>query len=453
MPGWHQLRLGLCEDYPEESRTLEAARRDLELTKRSGAQVLRIAFGWDAMEPNQGQYDWSFWDEFVPMAVDEFGVTLIPYVCYTPAWASSDPGPDHWRAPPKRTEDFAAFVRALVRRYGKWIKTWELWNEPDNPAYWLGTPAQFADLTKAGSAAVRETDPNATVVLGGLAGELDFLETVFRDEQIAPSVDVVNFHSYLETWHPDPIERISSEIERASDIVESFGENEPLWLAEVGYSSVGPRRKTSDVYYPRFADEHSAEAQADAMVRFVTLAAASKRISTFAWYRINDLPLAQDVIGDDNNRYLGVVTVYGERKPALSAFEWLSQTFAQPYRTVQVHATSRASRNVQLKAFEFRDGRRLVFAWQGRPGSGAEHTRMKKDERRTLVQMYFPELPHASLATLAPISGASRDTTTPRLLKDGRIEIELVGSVVQVFELRQTNSASSAAMAELSHAR
>lgn len=90
---WHETALGLCEDYPDETRSLEAARRDL-----AGARVLRAAFGWDAIEAERGRYDWSFWDDFVRTAKADYGLTLIPYVRYTPRWAASDDGDDFWRS-------------------------------------------------------------------------------------------------------------------------------------------------------------------------------------------------------------------------------------------------------------------------------------------------------------------------------------------------------------------
>jgi hypothetical protein len=40
-----QVPLGLCEDYPEESRSLEEARRDFELLRAAGLRVLRISIG------------------------------------------------------------------------------------------------------------------------------------------------------------------------------------------------------------------------------------------------------------------------------------------------------------------------------------------------------------------------------------------------------------------------
>ena len=109
------LLIGLCEDYPEESRTLEEAHRDLLVVKTNGFSVLRIAFGWDAMEPQKGIYDWSFWDDFVAMA-NAMDVRLIPYICYTPQWAARDPQHEQfWTQPPRDMQDFTEFLDVLVQ--------------------------------------------------------------------------------------------------------------------------------------------------------------------------------------------------------------------------------------------------------------------------------------------------------------------------------------------------
>jgi hypothetical protein len=58
------------------------------------------------------------------MAVDEFGIKLIPYVCYTPQWAATDDGADFWRSPPRDPEDFARFMTTNVGRYKHAIHSW-----------------------------------------------------------------------------------------------------------------------------------------------------------------------------------------------------------------------------------------------------------------------------------------------------------------------------------------
>lgn len=348
---------------------MAAARSDLVTTKNAGATVLRIAFGWDAMEPEPGKFDWSFWDDFVRVAAEE-NLTLIPYICYTPRWAASDQGENSWRSPPRNPDEFGRFVAALVQRYRDTIRTWELWNEPDNPAYWSGTVAQMAALIRAGSRAVRAADPTARVVLGGIATELPFLEALFRQERIAPYIDVVNLHSYFETWHPEPIERLPDYLDDAAEIVRVHGEDEPLWLAETGYSSVGPRPVISEVYRAIFQGEHTESAQAAALVRTFLLGLNVTKMELFAWYRINDLIAAQNVIGDDNNRHLGVRRIDGSLKPAHAAFRQLAQLFTvtrfRPAKP-EVHLAAPANSPAIVRTFELEDGRVVIGAWLARP--------------------------------------------------------------------------------------
>ncbi|HEY9509095.1 MAG TPA: cellulase family glycosylhydrolase, partial [Verrucomicrobiae bacterium] len=216
---FRHVTIGLCEDYPEESRTLTAARRDLEVLATNDLRVLRIAFGWDAMEPEPGKFDWSFWDDFVRLAVDEYHIRLIPYICYTPRWASSSDGEDFWRQPPKDNAAFANFVKQLVAHYRDRIHSWEIWNEPDNPSYWGGTVDQFADLLATGANAIHATDPTANIVMGGLAWDLNFLEGVLAHPEAMTHVDVINLHNYYETWSSDPLERIPEYVGRTHDIL------------------------------------------------------------------------------------------------------------------------------------------------------------------------------------------------------------------------------------------
>ena len=146
----------------------------LALVRAVGARHLRFAVGWDSTEVEPGKYDWSAWDALFGL-LREAGVTPLPYVCYTPRWLTPSDPKDFWRRPadPRR---FARFVSALVERYRGQAPSWELWNEPDNELYWLGTAEQFARLVEAGARAVRTADPAARVVLGGMSkGRSPFL--------------------------------------------------------------------------------------------------------------------------------------------------------------------------------------------------------------------------------------------------------------------------------------
>lgn len=435
--GWQSVAIGLCEDYPEETRTLTKAREDLAAVRATGATVLRIAFGWDAMEPERGRYDWSFWDDYVAAATREFGLTLIPYICYTPRWAARDAGENFWRSPPRDPEDFGRFVTALVRRYGHVIHTWELWNEPDNAAYWLGTVDDYAALVHAGSRAVRSADPRARVVLGGIATELPFLQALFERLHVAPDVDIVNLHTYLETWHPDPLESLPDYLERAADIVRTHGEAEPLWLAEAGYSSVGERAKVSDVYRAHWQGEHTDAAQAAALVRLFLLALGTERVSLIAWYRINDLEAKQEVIGDDNNRHLGIRTASGQPKLAIAALTQLATRFAQPYRVlgVPVRVVTSTTTAPIVKAFTWRDGRILVAAWMAHGESlRAETASPAPDTRQARVTVELPFPVHrAQLTDATGRSVAGENVVTATGANTTQVTLDVRGGEVRLW--------------------
>ncbi len=363
------MSIGIGEDYASNRRTREAARQDLEACRRAGATVLRISFSWSEMESEPGRYDFAFWDDVVPMAVDEYKLRLIPYVCYTPGWASAEPDSKTvWTTPPKDLAAFGRFVGALVARYKGRIHSWEIWNEPDIPEFWTGSPPRFAALLAEGSRAVRRADPTARVVLGGIARRPEFLRELLRDEKVSPMIDVVNCHSYFETWHEGTIEGLPTYIGTMSDIIADYGDGQELWMAEVGYSSYRPEGsgRISDTYLARHGFEHTPEYQAEALLRTMALIRSTGRVALVTWYRINDLPAGQEVIGDVNNHFLGVADVRGRAKPALEGFRRAAGLFAGPLRPAddRVLVTRPIAARAEVHAFDSPDGGQTVVAWQ-----------------------------------------------------------------------------------------
>lgn len=392
-----RVPLGLCEDYPEETTTAAIYNADFDLLDRAGIDLLRISFGWDGIEAEaDGEYDWLFWDDYVRTAVDEHGITLIPYVMYTPRWASrTKDDATFWRSPPEDFEQFGEFVFDLVTRYKDRIHSWELWNEPDIEWYWMGTPEEFAEYVKVGAEAVRRADPEATVVLGGIAYQPDFIRTLFRDHGVSPYVDVVNMHNYYETWHHGAIEGIGEYIRHVDEVVERYGDGQPLWMAEVGYSTVRDGAHVSDDYTAYYDYEHTPAYQAVQLFKTVTAALATDRLSALAWYEIKDLPPADEVIGDNNNRHLGVALADHTPKPAEHALAFANRFYSEPMRSIddEVAFARAADSDVVLHAFEQEDGDVILAGWlqtrevgeQNEPGDG-----MHRDTRSETIEVTVP---------------------------------------------------------------
>lgn len=153
----------------------------------SGVEAARTSFSWTRAQPQPGRpFDFSRSDGDVRMAALH-GVTLLPVVQYAPGWARAYP--NRPTSPPRRESDYAAYLTALVARYGPngsfWalnpsipkrpVREWQIWNEPHLRTYWdaparsrWGSPRGYVRLLAASHLAIKRADPGAKVVLAGL---------------------------------------------------------------------------------------------------------------------------------------------------------------------------------------------------------------------------------------------------------------------------------------------
>jgi len=396
---------GLADDYPEESAPVEKMKRDLATMRAVGAQQLRFAVGWDSIETEPGKYDWKVWDALFAL-VREAGVTPLPYVCYTPRWLTPADPKDFWRRPadPGR---FARFMSALVQRYRGQAPSWELWNEPDNDYYWLGTVEEFAKLVEAGARSVRAADPAARVVLGGMSkGRSPFLEELLGRYQVGRSVDVISLHGYLETWDSGRSEEYPARIEAVARLARETAPQADLWLAEFGYSNWRmPDGRPSQWSYAVHGYEHTDRFQAVALFRAHVLALATQRLSLTTWYRIDDLPPAEGVIGDDNNKHLGIVDEQGRPKPAFHALRLYEQLLARPVRLADARAQVYAGGQTIVHVFEARSGDVVVAAWLRSAVGGGDPGGRADDPREDAVAVRLPVGPGAELTAFDVTTG------------------------------------------------
>ena len=416
---------GLADDYPEELDPAGKMRRDIAVLQAAGIRYLRFAIGWDSTETERGKYDWSEWDALFAL-LREAGITPLPYVCYTPRWLHPEDAKDFWRRPADPAR-FARFLSALVQRYRGQVPSWELWNEPDNEQYWLGTVEQYARLVEAGARAVRTADPGARVVLGGMAKMRSrFLEDLLGPLGVGRLVDVINLHGYLETWDAARAEEYPRRIEAVAQLAREVAPGADLWLAEFGYSDWRrPDGRPSEWSYAVHAYEHTTAFQAVALFRAHVLALTTQRLSLTAWYRIDDLGGTQAVIGDDNNKHLGIVDAQGNQKPAFHALRLYAQLLGRSVRLadarVQVHAGSQSVVHV----FETESGELIIVAWlRSAPASGDPGGR-EADLREDTIALRLPVGPGAELTVF--------DVQTAQPI---RSEAVLDGSLLTNVQLR-----------------
>jgi hypothetical protein len=129
-------------------------------------------------------------------------------------------------------QDWQGNVSAIVASdETKLVSAWEIWNEPNNPSFYLGymdgTPEHYFDMLKVAYTTIKSTS-NAPVVSAGLSPNDDWL-TWLNDLQDLGSKnysDIQGIHLYYDLASTN-LEKVNS--------VKVYGQ--PVWITEIGRPS------------------------------------------------------------------------------------------------------------------------------------------------------------------------------------------------------------------------
>jgi hypothetical protein len=239
--------------YPGHSATEIASQ--LQALRDTGATLARTDSLWEATEPapprdGRHEYDWRF-DDRVAGDLAAAGLRWLPIIDYTPAWAQSLPGQEH--SPPVHDSDYAAYAQAFAARYGTqgafWkahpslpqlpVETYEIWNEPDNPDFWVPhpDPARYARMYAAARSAIRAEQPDARVLVGGLDNLTPFLpDMLSADPALRREIDGIALHPYA----PAPQQVISQVVTTRHALSRLGLGGVPLYVTEWGWDTSPP---------------------------------------------------------------------------------------------------------------------------------------------------------------------------------------------------------------------
>jgi hypothetical protein len=212
-----------------------------QLVREAGVRWVRTSISWasveedniDLTDPANGN-----WPDSGIFNLANEGFNVLVFIWKNPDWAASTScGPLY----PGMLEEFGEFLTALVTRYSQPpynVKYWEFYNEPDIKdseegkdygGCWGNNGAEYAQMLAEADAAIHGVDPEAKILLGGLAYEWwngdyfnsgihptiapgptewstagnefpDFLEDVLSSGG-GDHFDVMSFHSYV-VFHP-----------------------------------------------------------------------------------------------------------------------------------------------------------------------------------------------------------------------------------------------------------
>jgi hypothetical protein len=221
--------------------------RTLDEMNAMGVHDVRILMPWAGVEPREDTHYWNIVDTVVNAAeARDMGVLAV--LNSTPSWAVT-PGSPKYSGHPASLDDYAEFVSTVAERYEGRISAYEVWNEQNSYKFWSPPdPVAYTELLQAAYPAIKNVDPDATVVAGGLSanityGNLTVNPVDFLDQMYAAGAqgyfDAVAYHPYhykmkfsTGGWHPDsPINQVSD----MYDIMVANGDGEKLiWSTEYG---------------------------------------------------------------------------------------------------------------------------------------------------------------------------------------------------------------------------
>lgn len=271
------------------------------LLKQAGVQWTREEIFWDRVQREPGgPFVWNgdgsgFYDYdrsiFTQAAA---GIRILGLLDYNPAWfKGQNPPLDAW------IRDWGDYVYQVVARYGRGngpIKHWEIWNEPNLTVsgYESGlyTIADYARLLNVARAAAKAADPEAVIVLGGLASVwsyppspttydyFDYLDALGK-LGAWQDFDVLAVHPYRPDapegapWRRDHAATFPEEMRRLDELMLRYGAK-PVWLTEIGWPS---NRRWPGV---------SEDEQAQFLARMYVMALAQPSIEKIFWYDFRD---------------------------------------------------------------------------------------------------------------------------------------------------------------------
>jgi len=267
---------------------------------RGGAGATGLG-NWCDTEKTRGVYTWEGSDAELKGDL-EAGLTPLPILGYTPAWASSGPNKEA-SAPPKNLFDYARFVGDIASRYKGRVPCWEVWNEPDI-GFFSGTVSQYADLLKTAYIAAKTADPGCEVLFGGTAGvNIPFVKGVY-DFGGRDFFDIMAVHPYQwgDTFND---EWFVSQLCELRKLMNSNGDShKQIWLTELGWS-------TGDA---GITEEVQARLLTQSMVTALTL--HKMGVTRAFWFCVKDW----------GGPGYGILRPDGSKKPAYTAYSTLTKT-------------------------------------------------------------------------------------------------------------------------------
>lgn len=240
---------GMCAHLQShDGETDEDLDRTIQMMSELGVQFVRFDFDWKDIEPEDDDFDFSKYDGIIAK-LKQNNIKILGILTLRPEGSWSDPT----TGDEQEIDHFADFAYNAVKRFKTDVRYWEIWNEPNNDFFWLNpSAANYTKLLQAAYAAVKQADPDAVVILGGIVGngqdeaylEDGVIRVVYGRGNFLAGIyanlgrnyfDVAAIHPYPFAKDIDSTASLTSAIYTARLIMTLQGDSgKQLWLTELG---------------------------------------------------------------------------------------------------------------------------------------------------------------------------------------------------------------------------
>jgi hypothetical protein len=178
--------------------------------------------------------DFSGLDEVMALS-QQYHLRVVADLLSLPPWIANcqHPWGDPARCGTDDLTDYGSVISQIVAHAEPVIRDWEIWNEPDGPSFFSGTPEQYAQMLRTAHDAIKQIDPQANVLLGGISGTsgMNWLAQVFLTPgaDAAHAFDIANIH---ERGH---LGQLAADVSAWRQYFAKFQFGGPLWVTEHGY--------------------------------------------------------------------------------------------------------------------------------------------------------------------------------------------------------------------------
>jgi hypothetical protein len=297
-----------------------------------GVGMLRQTFYWSYIERRPGVFDFAREDAFMAAAARN-GINVLPILFDPPDHHSARPSGDLRRGtyPPRSMASMERFAAEVARRYGPsgtfWaqnpglprraIRSYQIWNEPNLPAYWLPRPnaRSYVSMLRAVRRGIRGVDPRAEIVTAGMPQSR--IRGAIGLERYLKQMYAAGARTTFDTLAVNPYAPKGRDVlVRVRGVRKVMNARQHakagIWVTELGWSDRGPKGQFR-------AGQKGQGREIRAAVRELWRTRRALRLRGFVYFNWQDAPPypgGKDFWG----LYTGLVQRDGRAKPAFAEF-------------------------------------------------------------------------------------------------------------------------------------